>query len=330
MVSVSRAEQSTLIEEVPLTGSVVSPRIARLSTEVSGIIESLEIEIGDQVKAGDEILQLNEELEALFLEAAAADTEQAMQELEDARRRLAVARPLAQSRAVAVNEIDSLAAEVRIDSAGLKRYQATQKRLTARLKRHRITAPFDGVISQKLVEQGEWIQPGQPVVELVASTGLRIDFQVPQTVYPKLEQTAEIRVQLDAHPGKTFDGVIDTIIPVADTTTRNFLIRVALNNPTVKLAPGMSASAVLRLNTNTQGVVVHRDALIRYPDGRITVWVVTEEGSQFQASERQVLTGPSFNGKVVVTSGLSPDTLIVLRGNEALQDNQIVVIKNAE
>ena len=92
----------------------------------------------------------------------------------------------------------------------------------------------------------------------------------------------------------------------------------------------MSASAVLRLNTNTQGVVVHRDALIRYPDGRITVWVVTEEGSQFQVSERQVRTGPSFNGKVVVTSGLSPDTLIVLQGNEALQDNQIVVIKNAE
>ena len=57
-VIVSRAEQSTLIEEVPLTGSVISPRIARLSTEVSGIIEALEIELGDQVQFGDEILRL--------------------------------------------------------------------------------------------------------------------------------------------------------------------------------------------------------------------------------------------------------------------------------
>ena len=237
---------------------------------------------------------------------------------------------LAQSRALPANEIDSLAAEVRIDSAGLKRYQAAQKRLAARLQRHTLFAPFAGVISRKLVEQGEWVQPGQPVVELVASTGLRIDFQVPQAVYPKLDETANIRIKLDAHPGQIFDGVIDTIIPVADTTTRTFLIRVALNNPEVKLASGMSASAVLKLSTGARGVVVHRDALIRYPDGRITVWVVNQEGSQFQVSERQVRTGPSFSGKVVITSGLPPDSLVVLQGNEALQDKQSVVIKYAE
>lgn len=324
------AEQVSLIEDVPLTGTVISPRVAKISTEVSGIIETMEVEIGEQVQAGDEILQINSELDALLLEAARAETEQAAQELEDSKRRLVVAKSLAQRRAVPANEIDLLAAEVRIDGAGLKRFQAVEKRLAARLQRHKLIAPFGGIISRKLVEQGEWIQPGQTVVELVASAGLRIDFQAPQSVYPKLEQSTKVRIKLDALPGQTFDGVIEAIIAVADPSTRTFLIRTALNNPDVKLAPGMSANAVLRLDTGAQGVVVHRDALIRYPDGRVTVWVVKQEGRRGLVSERRVQTGSSFNGKVAITSGLSPDTLVVVQGNEALRDNQSVIIKHAE
>ena len=124
--------------------------------------------------------------------------------------------------------------------------------------------------------------------------------------------------------------MIETIIPVTDPTTRNFLIRVALNDPEVKLAPGMSASAVLRLNTGTQGVVVHRDALIRYPDGRVTVWVVNQEGESATVSEQRIQTGLSFNGKVAITSGLAANTTVVVQGNEALRDGQSVIIKRPE
>jgi multidrug efflux pump subunit AcrA (membrane-fusion protein) len=93
-VVVSRAEQAALIEEVPLTGTVVSPRIAELSTEVSGIVAEIGVELGDRVDAGQQILRLNSELEALTLEAARASTEQARHELADARRRLAEVRKL--------------------------------------------------------------------------------------------------------------------------------------------------------------------------------------------------------------------------------------------
>lgn len=330
MVIVSLAEQAALIEEVSLTGTVVSPRIARLSTEVSGIVETMEVEIGDLVQAGDEILQLNSELDELSLEAARAETEQAIQEVEDAERRLAVARSLGESRAMAANEIDFLAAEVRIDGTKVKRFRAEQQRQEAALRRHTLNAPFDGVISRKLVEQGEWIQPGQPAVELIASTGLRIDFQAPQSVYANLAETTNIRVKLDALPEQTFEGTIETIIPVADATSRTFLIRVALKNPDAKLAAGMSASAVLRLDSGTQGVVLHRDALIRYPDGRITVWVVSRENGHDQVTERQVQTGSNFSGMVAITSGLSANTLVVVQGNEVLRENQRVTVKYAD
>ena len=330
VVVVHPAEKVSLIKEVPLTGTVVSPRVAKISTEVSGIVETMRVDIGDRVHAGEEILELNSELESLLLEAAQAESEQAAQELEDSKRRLAVADSLAQRDAAPANEIDSLAAEVRIDSAGLKRFKAVQERLATRLRRHKLVAPFAGVISRKLVEQGEWIEPGETVVELVATTGLLIDFQAPQSVYPELNRSTKIQIKLDALPGQTFDGVIKSIIPVADPTTRTFLIRTALNEPEVKLAPGMSANAVLQLDSGGRGIAVHRDALIRYPDGRTTIWVVNREGDRDVVSELQVLAGPSFDGKVAITSDLPTDALVVVQGNEILRENQSVTIKHSE
>jgi len=330
MVLVGLAEEASLIEEVPLSGTVTSKRIAKLSTEVSGLVDVMNVDIGDTVQAGDEILRLNSELEALSLAAARAATEQAIQELEDAKRRLADAKALAERHSVSKNEQESLAAEVRIDGAEVERLRAEQQRQAARLRRYKLSAPFAGVISRKLTEQGEWLQPGQDVVELVSARDLRIDFKAPQSVYAKLDQTTQVRIQLDALPGQSFDGSIETIIPVLAATTRTFLIRVILNDPEVKLAPGMSASAVLRLNTGSQGVVIHRDALMRYPDGRVTVWVVNEQGNQTTVSEHQVKTGLSFNGKVAISGGLQPGATIVVQGNEALRDGQSVIVQRPQ
>ena len=329
LVKVELAEAASLIEEVPLSGSVISPRIARLSTEVSGLVEAMVIEIGDRVDTGDEILRLNAELARLTLTAAEAATEQASLEMEDAKRRLADARELAKRQGVSANEIESLAAEVRIDGAQVKRLRAEQQRQAANLRRHTLRAPFAGVISRRLVEQGEWLTPGDAVAELVATTDPRIDFQVPQTVYAKLGQTADLRVRLDALPGRTFEGRVDSVIPVTDPASRTFMIRVALNNG-IDMTPGMSASAVLRLQTGTQGVVVSRDALLRYPDGRITLWVVEGQGDQARVSEHQVETGLSFNGKIAIGSGLAVGARVVVQGNEALREGQAVSIQEAE
>jgi len=329
-VIVDDAEEVALIEEVSLTGTVISPRVANLSTEVSGIVDAINVNIGDRVETGDEILHLNSELEELTLAAARAVTEQAEQELADANRRLADARELAERQTVSANALESLAAEVRIDSAQVSRFRAEEQRQAARLHRHKLTAPFSGVINRKLVEQGEWIQPGQAVVELVATSNLHIDFQVPQSIYTKLDQATGVVVKLDAFPEQGFDGKIETVIPVNDPATRTFLIRVALDNPDVNLAPGMSASAELKLKTGSQGVVVQRDAIMRYPDGRVTIWVIKQENGKTTVTERQVQPGLSFNGKVAINSGLPPDALVVVQGNESLHEGQAVTVKHSE
>lgn len=327
MVVVEVAQEVSLVEEVSLSGSVVSPQIANLSAEVSGVVENIEVDVGDQIKAGDLILKLNSDLSELTVDAARAETSQAIEELADTKRRLADAKRLAQSNNLSVNEVKSLAARERINIAGVERFRAVQKRQEAQLERHTLRAPFNGVVSRKQVEQGEWITPGQPVVELVASENMLIEFQAPQAIFSRLGKVSEIYIRFDALPDQVLAARIETVIPIVNPTTRTFIIRTALDNADTRLAPGMSASAALNLSAGSRGVVINRDALIRYPDGRITIWVVIQNGDQAKVQERRVEIGPGFEGKIAITTGLSSGSQVVVRGNEALRDGQIVTIK---
>lgn len=328
-VIVADAEEMLLAEEVSVSGSVFSPKVAKLSAQVSGIVDVIHVDIGDKLPAGAEVLRLNDELNKLSLVAARAATSQAREELSDAKRRLSDIEALAQKKTASANEMQSLAAEVRIDTAALERFSAEESRQQELLRRHVLNAPFAGVVSSKLVEVGEWIQPGDPVIELVATENLHIDLQVPQTVYGKLGQSNEVRIKFDAFPGRIFDGQIASVVPVTDLASRTFTLRVRLVDSQIKLAPGMSASAVLRLHTEKTGIVVPRDALLRYPDGRISVWVVTRDGDAATVSEQRVETGLSFSGKMTITRGLSAGAVVVVKGNESLRDGQSVNIKPA-
>lgn len=326
-VIVSIAKQSEVIEEVPLTGTVIASRHARLSTEINGLLDSIQVDIGDSVNKGDVILTLKSEFDELVYKARQAESERARRELADARRRLDDAERLGRSNTVSVNEINSLKAEVSFVSADLTRLQAEQQQQQLRLRQHTLRAPFSGIISARMVEQGEWVSTGQPVVELVSLEDPRIEFQAPQWAYQRLDDVVRLPVRFDAIPEKDFQADIIAIAPVTDRASRTFLIRAALIDSNIALIPGISASATLHLRNADTGVVVDRNALIRYPDGRVTVWVVREVDGRNLVTEKQLQTGLSFNGKVNITDGLNAGEYVVVNGNESLREGQGVVIK---
>lgn len=327
-VIISKAESGTIIHEVRLSGTVVSPRVARLSVEVSGLVKNVHVDAGTQVKSGDLLMMMDAEREELSLQAAIATALAANEELADAKRRLTDGQRLAKKKTLSASELKSLEAGVNIARATLQRYTAEKQLQQARVRRHQLRAPFSGVISQKFVEIGEWLQPGNAVVELVANEDLRVDFQVPQQEFSKIKLSSEIRISVDAIPDQTIQGIIQAMVPYSDSDARTFLLRVNLPEPNPAIVPGMSASGLLRLDTASQGIVVPRDAVLRYPDGRITVWVVNNKDGKLIASERQVKIGFSFNGKISILEGLKVDEQVVVEGNESLKDGQTVTLHN--
>ena len=330
LVVVATARTDTVIKQVPLTGTMTSARVARLSAEVAGLVETVKVEVGDRVKAGDVLIELDREIEQLTLQGLQAAVAQARTELADARRRYQDAKRLREQKSISENELRLLEAEVEVDGATLKQKQAEQQRQQARVDRHSLRAPFNGVISERLTETGEWIAPGSPVLTLVAADELRIEFRVPQEFFNRITRDSAVSVTLDALPEQQFDGRIETIVPVSDSSARTFLIHVQLDAGGARLTPGMSAHGQLRLSTGREGVVVSRDAILRYPDGRITVWVIDPDSDPPTVSEKRVATGHSFGGLITIREGILDGDVVVVRGNESLQEGQQVRIQRRE
>ena len=120
---------------------------------------------------------------------------------------------------------------------------------------------------------------------------------------------------------------IGEIVPVSDPSARTFLVRAYPQGADLPLTPGMSASGMLRLGTERRAVVVSRDALLRHPDGRVTVWTLDQADGETVVRERQVVTGLSFDGRVVIRDGIEAGSLVVVEGNEALRDGQRVQVR---
>ena len=330
LVVVSTALTDTVIKQVPLTGTITSARVAKVSAEVSGQVEAVNVEVGDHVESDTALVELDREIEQLTLEALRASTRQASAELADAKRRYQDAKRLREQNTIPENQLRLLEAEVEVDGATLKQKKAEEHRQQARVERHTVRAPFGGVISERLTETGEWIEPGRPVVTLVAIDDLRIEFRVPQEFYPRINSLSVVSVMLDALPDREFDGTIDAVIPVSDASSRTFLIHVRMDADDARLTPGMSVHGKLNLTTGRRGVVISRDAILRYPDGRVTVWVINPDSEPPTVSEKRVITGHSFNGLITIHEGIQADDVIIVRGNESLQEGQQVRIQRRE
>lgn len=327
-VSVATSEIVPIIETVNVNGTITSPQSAVLSPSVAGLIEAVHVDAGDRVDSGQVIVTLDRELEELALRRSEAEAAQAAAALDDARRRLAEAEKIGPTQAIAASAIKSIRAEVARAEASLDAAEAAVSQQRAIVSRHSVRAPFTGVVSRRLAEVGEWVNPGNGLVELVATDELRFDFRVPQTRYAQVEKSTPVDIRVDAIPGRVITGRVQAIVPVKDPGARTFLLRVVADAAeTVNVTPGMSASATMRIDAHRTGVVVSRDALLRYPDGRTTVWTVALEDGEMIAHEKRVATGVEFGDLVEIREGLASDTPVVTRGNEVLRDGQAVTIR---
>ncbi len=323
-VELANAEQRTIVEALKLTGTLTSPKTARLSPEVEGRIVDLQVDVGERVQTGDVLLRLDDELARLDLAQAVAAEQEAEAALADAERRLREARELLDKRVFSESETHSRATQAERDRAVLKRRGAERARVAALVKRYTVTAPFDGVIAARSADPGERVDPDSAVLQLVAVDRLQLDLQVPQRYFQRVGHDTPVSIEVDALPGETFQTAVARVVPVSDPNARTFLVRAYLDNPKVRMTPGMSVRAVLRIGTGRIGVVVPRDALIRYPDGRVIVWVVDGAGDTRTVAERLVTTGLAFDGVVEIKAGLSAGEPVVVRGNESLQQGQTV------
>ncbi len=307
---------------VQVTGTVTAARDARLSVSIGGLVTALQVDAGSRVERGELLLSLDPELAQLQWQSAQASVAEARTALADARRRLQEARTLAPQQSIAETAVRDLEAEVARDQSVLARAEAEAGYRRAVLDRHELRAPFGGVITARQADPGEWVNPGQEVFQLVATDELRLDFEVPEDFLGDVGPDTRVLISLDAGSGAQHEGEVIAVVPVADPGDRTFLLRAQPRAPLAEMRPGMSARAELSLATGRRGLAVPRDAVLRFPDGRLVVWVVESSDQGPVAAERPIRTGLAFDGLVEVLAGLEPGAEVVIEGNEALLAGQ--------
>ncbi len=301
-----------------LTGTITPARFAALSPRVDGLVVTANAEEGHVAREGDVLIMLDTTLAELRLAESRARLVEARAQHADALRLRAEAERLGQN--IAQSTLQSRITAVQARTAVVSRLQAELQYQTELVARHAVLAPFDGVVVEKLTEVGEWAQTGRPVLELLATDHLRLDLRAPQAYYPTIRRVAVAAVRVDALPESRFTARVVAVVPASDPEARTFLVRLLLDNPSNEIIAGMSAEAVFTVGGGTAAVAIPRDAVIRYPDGSTSVWVV-DDG---RAHERQVTLGRALGDSVTVSVGLDGRLPVVVRGNETLAEGAAV------
>jgi RND family efflux transporter MFP subunit len=322
-VTVVTPRSAQVTDELRLTGTLTAERSARLSPRVDGLVARVRVDAGDRVRAGAPLVELDSTVASHAHDRARAGTAEARARSDEAARLATEARRLVAEKHLPQTELARREADAKLAAAALVASEANEREQAELLRRHVVPAPFPGVVARRLTEAGEWVSRGTPVIELVATDRVRLDVQAPQERFAAIRPDAVVQVFADALGGKPLPGRVVARVPVSDPSARTFLVRVVVDEAQGRLLPGTSATAVIGLPGTKQALVIPRDALLRYPDGSHTVFVLRDGPDGPTALERPVKLGGG-GAQVEVLEGIAPADRVVVRGNERLRSGQSV------
>lgn len=315
-------EDTPRVEILPLTGSVTAPQTSQLSSAEAGQVSELTVEMGDTVTQDQPLLSLDTRDISLESQRARADLAQAEAERDEAQRLVSEANQLS-AQSIAASERRQRESVLVAAQAALEAREADYSLTQLQLERHQIRAPFDGMVTQRESNVGEWVNPGDTLLTLIDLSALTLDFSVPLSAYQRFEGS-QLEVSLEGsdqwYPARTLAR-----IPL-DARSRQFLLRAVPEEP-LEMLPGMAVEGRLQLNGES-GPSVPRDALIRRPDGSVSVWLTRQEEETWQAFEQRVEIGSSHQGEVAIKEGLSAGDRVIVVGNERLEEGQSVSLSD--
>lgn len=178
----------------------------------------------------------------------------------------------------------------------------------------RIYAPIDGIVAKRAAEIGQLAGPTSSLLTIVALDTVFFEAQVPEMEIAQVKLGMSVEVKVDALVGKTFAGQVTKLYPVGSTSSRSFIVRVAVPNPARSLRPGMFARGSVVLEKR-RGVVVSKDALVKSDEGAFAVFVA--KGSV--AEQRNVTLGVTTAETAEIRSGVSAGDSIIIVGQNALR-----------
>lgn len=316
-VKVETVQTGELAKTMDLTGSIVPTRIAKLASPAEGPVEvcvngDCKVREGDRVKTGQKLFQIGRNQ---AVEAQLASARQALQEqVTDLQR----TEQLARAGAIPGSQVDT----------ARSRYENAKAQLAKSLESHTdysVKAPWDGIVAKIRVTEGEYVAPRAVLAEIFDPKSLVVQFAVPEARSTEVGLGMTVLLELDAHPGKTFQAEITRVYPSLDEKMRTRTIEATLSDK-VELLPGMFARVRVVVARIADAVTIPTEAVAIAPSGQKKVYVI-DDG---KVASRTVATGIEDGRRVQIIAGLRAGDKVVVAGNENLKEGATVKVIGGE
>lgn len=294
-------------DEVSAVGTLRSNESVMVRPEIAGRIDSINFDEGEPVEQGQVLVSLDDSTH----QAEQADARAALKLAESNFRRLD---ELFSRGSTTARERDEALA--RLESA-----RATLQLSQARLNKTDVSAPFSGILGLRRVSPGDYVTPGQDLVNLEDIDPIKVDFRIPERYLSSLAAGQVIRVRVDAFPGRAFDGKVYAIDPQIDPAGRSIAIRAHIDNPDLVLRPGLFARVRLIVDERPGAMVVPEQAIVPRGEQRYVFRVV--EG---KAMLTAVSIGQRRGGDVEIVDGLSEEDTVITAGQLKIRDGAPVTV----
>jgi membrane fusion protein, multidrug efflux system len=319
-VSATKVEALEWQPQLSAVGTLSAVRGVDLSSEIAGLVRQVAFKSGQDVPAGQLLVQLNADADIAQLHALEAAAELSATVL---------ARDQAQLAAQAISQ-----AQVDGDVADLKSKRALVAQQAATVAKKSIRAPFAGKLGITTVNPGQYLNTGDKIVTLQTIDPIYIDFFLPQQQIASLSVGQVLSLSNDAYAGKTFPGKITAISPKIDPATRNVQVEATVANPKRQILPGMFANVRVDVGEKKRYLTLPQTAITYNPYGS-TVFVLKagetkdEKGNvPLTAQQVFVTTGVTRGDQVAILSGLQAGQQVVTSGQLKLKNGTAVVVDN--
>jgi RND family efflux transporter MFP subunit len=327
-VAVAKVTREDLFNQVTMPAEFRPYLQVELHAKVSGYVDQINVDIGDQVKAGQLLAKLEvPELQA-ELDHASAQEKLAEADYKDAH--------LIYNRLVAVNkEHPNLVAQQDLDTAESKDHtteaaiagaKADVEKYQTLVGYTRITAPFDGVITWRYADPGSLIQAGTasdtqslPLVRVSDNYHLRLDFPVSVAYVKDIRINDPVEVRVQSVGGKSFTGTISRCTQKVNEDTRTMITEIEVPNPKLELVPGMYAEVDLKVGRRLATLSVPIEAVSA--DKQATVYLVNRDG---EIEVRPVTLGLETSDKYEILTGLGEGDMVMVGSRAQVKPGQKV------
>ncbi|MGA1875654.1 MAG: efflux RND transporter periplasmic adaptor subunit [bacterium] len=334
-VRITPVEKATFSVSLSATGSIYPIKEAVIGPRISGFIQKIYVDEGDEVRAGDKLLQLDTTNLTLALNQAAASVKVAEANLRQARTHLDNTKKewdrmvkLYEKQVISQEKFDQIdnsytMAQSQVETAVAQVNQARESHRTSaqQLKDATLLAPFPGIIVKRTAHEGEMANSGQEVFHLMNTSQVKVEGELPEQDLALVKEGTSVNIKLDAYPDLSFQGRVDLVGPTVDFVTRTFRIRIIADNPDRQIKPGMFARLEL-CPEQEYGLSIPAETIIKDSVGTAFVFVA-DKGI---AARRMIAVGRRNGPLVEVLQGLSEGEKIVVAGQDKLKDGQKVEV----